>query len=189
MKANDLFRLLVNPFTRIAGWQALGLGLVLVAAMGLLGAASGVAFDGVFDMHLFKHSVGQAFGYLAIGLVCIVAVLWVAGLLSTRNFRFIDLLGTLALAKAPFLLTALAGFFVTPPDLSQIMHDPYVMVRNVPFLAMMVLSFPVMVWSITLLFNAFKVSCGLKGSRLTVSFILGLVLAEFVAKLLIHYLL
>jgi hypothetical protein len=188
MKASNLFRLLYNPFTRIAGWQAFGLGLVLVVLMGFLGAASGVAFDGVFDMHLFENSVLQAFTFLGIDLVSIVLVMWIAGLVVSRNFRFIDLLGTLTLAKAPFLLMAVFGFWVTAPNLYQIMENPYSILQNIPLLFLMALSFPVMVWSIALMFNAFKVSCGIKGSKLTVSFILSLIVAEIIAKTAIHFL-
>jgi hypothetical protein len=43
-----------------------------------------------------------------------------------------------------------------------------------------------MVWSIVLMHSAYKVSCGLKGSTLTVSFIIALFVAEAVSKLLIY---
>ena len=179
--------MLVNPFTRIAGWQAFGLGLVFVSLMGFLGAGSGVAFDGVFDMHLFENTVQQAFIYLGIDLVCLVLVMWVVGLIVSKNFRFIDILGTMTLAKAPFLIMAIVGYFVTAPDMNEIMRNPYVILQSTSFLIMMVLTMPVMVWSIALMFNALKVSCDLKGSTLTVAFIIGLFVSEILAKVLIHF--
>lgn len=185
---NNFFHLLVNPFTRIAGWQAFGLGLLFVALMGFVGSSSGVAFDGVFDMHLFQNSLPHAFTLLGIDLASIVLVMWIVGLITSKNFRFIDILGTMTLAKAPFLILAVFGYFVEAPDLNAIMKDPNVILQSTTFLIMMILTMPVMVWGITLLFNALKVSCDLKGSRLTIAFITGLFVSEIVAKILIHYL-
>ncbi len=185
---NNLFQLLVNPFTRIAGWQAFGLGLLFLALMGFVGSSSGVAFDGVFDMHLFENSVLQAFTFLGIDVLSLVLVMWVVGLFTSKNFRFIDILGTMVLAKAPFLILAVYGYFVTAPDLNAIMKDPNVILQSTSFLIMMILTMPIMAWGIALIFNALKVSCDLKGSRLTIAFIIGLFVSEIIAKILIHFL-
>ncbi len=40
------------------------------------------------------------------------------------------------------------------------------------------------IWSIALMYNALKVSGGAKGIRLTVGFIIGLIVAEFISKIL-----
>jgi len=113
--------------------------------------------------------------------------MWVTGLIVSKNFRFIDILGTMTLAKAPFLLLAIFGYFTTAPDMNAIMKDPYVILQSTSFVIMMILTLPVMVWSITLMFNALKISCDLKGSTLTVAFIIGLFVSEIIAKILIHY--
>src|SRR5659263_219323 len=126
MKNKSLFGLLMNPFTRIAGWQAFGLGLLFILLMGFIGADSGIVFDGVFDMHMFEITVQQSFLYLAIDIICLVLVMWITGLIVSKNFRFIDILGTMTLAKAPFLLLAIMGYFTTAPDMNEIMKDPYV---------------------------------------------------------------
>jgi len=187
MKSKSIFGLLMNPFTRIAGWQAFGLGLIFILLMGFIGANSGIAFDGVFDMHMFEITVQQSFLYLAIDIVCLVLVMWVTGLIVSKNFRFIDILGTMTLAKAPFLILAIMGYFTTAPNMTEIMKDPYVILQSTSFLIMMILSMPVMIWSIVLMFNALKISCDLKGSTLTVAFIVGLFVSEIIAKILIHY--
>lgn len=188
MKSKEFISLLFNPFTRIAGWQAFGLGLVFVLLMGFFGARNGVAFDGVFDMHLFEHTLQQAFTFLAIDLVSLVLVMWITGLVASKNFRFIDILGTMTLAKAPFLILALFGAFVATPDMRNIMNDPYVILESTTFVIMIILSMPVMIWSIILMYNALKVSCDLKGRNLTTAFIIGLFVSEIIAKILIHML-
>jgi len=188
MKNKSLFGLLINPFTRIAGWQAFGLGLVFISLMGFLGASTGIAFDGVFDMHMFENTVQQSFMFLAIDMVSLVLVMWAVGLVLSNNFRFIDILGTMTLAKAPFVLLAIFGYFTTAPNMNEIMKDPYVILQNTTFMIMMVLSLPVMIWSIALMFNALKISCDLKGSTLTIAFIVGIFVSEIIAKISIHYL-
>ena len=55
MKSNGFFRLMENPFTRIAGWQAFGLGLVFLVVSGIIGGFGNVVFDGVIDSHLVKQ--------------------------------------------------------------------------------------------------------------------------------------
>lgn len=186
MKNKNIFGLLINPFTRIAGWQSFGLGLVFVALMGFLGARNSITFDGVVDMHMNDISLLQSFLYLAIDLACLVLVMWITGLIVSKNFRFIDILGTMTLAKAPFLLLAVAGFFTTAPDLSEIYKKPYEIFQSVSFVVLIVLSLPVMIWSIALMYNALKISCDVKGSKLTVAFIIALLVSEILSKVLIY---
>lgn len=189
MKNKNIFGFLINPFIRIAGWQAFGLGLVFIALMGSLGAYSNIAFDGVIDVHMFDLSLLNSFLYLAISLICLVVIMWITGMIVSRNFRFIDILGTMTLSKAPFLIMAIGGFFTNTPDISEIYKNPYVIFRSVSFVIFMVLSLPVMIWSITLMYNALKVSCDIKGSKLTVAFIIGILVSEILSKILIYLLL
>ena len=186
MKNKNVFGFLMNPFTRIAGWQAFGLGIFFVVLMGLLGAYSDIAFDGVIDMHIIDISLLQSFLYLGIDLVCLVVVMWMTGLIVSGKFRFIDILGTMTLAKAPFLLLSIAGFFTAAPELSEIYKDPYVIFQSISFIILIVLSITVIIWSITLMYNAFKVSCDIKGSKLTGVFIIGLLVSEVLSKILIY---
>jgi len=182
----QVFEWLINPFTRIAGWQAFGVGLLFIALMGILGSYSSIAFDGVADMHMIKISLSQSFVYLAIDLVCLVGVMYVTGLIVSEGFRFIDILGTMTLAKAPGLLLAIGGFFTSVPDLSELYKDPYVLFQSASFVVLIVLSLPVMAWCITLMYNGLKVSCGIKGRKLTVAFLIALLVSEVLSKVLIY---
>jgi len=190
MKSNEFWGLLINPFRKVAGWQALGLGLVFVGVMGLVGTLGYVAFDGALDMHLVQNlTYAQSFLYLGISVASVVLVMWLAGLMIAKQVRFIDILGTMTLAKAPFLLLAVVGLFTTAPDLTQITQNPMAVFSSVSFIVLLVLSLPVMVWSIALMYNGFKVSCGVQGSKLTLAFILGLFTAEVVSKLALYWIL
>jgi len=186
MKSKNLFGFLMNPFSRIAGWQAFGLGLLFVIAMGVLGSFSGVAFDGVVDMHLMDLTLEKSLLFLGIDLVCLVLVMWITAMIVSKTYRFIDILGTMTLAKAPLIIMAIAGFFTTTPDMSTIYNDPYVIFNSVSFVVFMVLTMPVLVWSIALLYNALKVSCDIKGSKLTIAFIVALFIAEALSKIAVY---
>ena len=189
MKSNSFWGLLINPFHKVAGLKAFALGLVFIGLMGLVGVWGRVVFDGALDMHLVNElTYAHSFLYLAISVVSVVLVMWLASLTIAKQVRFVDILGTMTLAKAPFLLLAVAGLFATTPDLTQLTQNPMAVFSSVSFLVLLGLSLPVMVWSIALMYNAMKVSCGAKGSKLTLAFILGLLIAEVVSKLMINWL-
>ncbi len=187
MKSNNVFGFLINPFTRIAGWQAFGIGLLLLLVTGMVGAYSNVAFDGVFDMHLMEISLEKSLFIQAISVTSLVLVMWVTAMFVSKTYRFIDILGTMTLARAPFLLLAFAGFFTTTPDMQEVMNNPYSLFQSVSFIVIMVLSLPIIVWNITLMYHALKVSCDIKGSKLTIAFIVALFIAEVVAKTAIYF--
>ena len=190
MKSKEFFELIFNPFTRIAGWQAFWLGLVFLILSGVIGGFGNVIFDGVIDSHLVKEeTMLQSFGYLGISMLTLVLVMWIAGLIISKGFRFIDILGTMTLSKAPFILLAIVGFFTKMPDTNEIMKNPMVILSSTSFLLMMILSVPVLVWSITLMYNALKISCGTKGSKLTTAFIIAILGSEAISKLLIYFIL
>ena len=188
MKNNGVLSMLLNPFTRIAGWQAFGLGMIGIILMGIMGSLNGTAFDGVLDMHMKKITLLQSFEYLLISLTCLVFVMWISGLVISKSFRFIDILGTMTLAKFPYIILAIAGFFVEIPDMSNIMNDPYSVFQNIPFIILLALSLPVTIWNIALIYNAFKVSCDISGPKLTVTLIIGLLVAEILSKVLTYLL-
>lgn len=189
MKSKDILGLIVNPYTRIAGLPAFGLGLIFTILIGFTGAANGVVFDGVLDVHFPGNvTIVNSFLYLAIDLFSLVLVMFLAGLFVSRSFRFVDILGTMTLSKAPFLILALAAYFVTVPDLKDILKDPNIVFQSTSFLFILILSFPIIIWNITLIYNAFKVSCDVKGTTLNLNVIFGLLFAEIISKALIYLL-
>jgi len=188
MKSKDFFGLMINPFTRIAGWQAFGLGLVVLVVSAIIGGFGNVIFDGVIDMHLVKEvTMLHSFGYLTISTLTLVIIMWITGLIISKNFRFIDILGTMTLSKAPFLILGFAGFFTKMPDMNEVMKNPMIVLSSTSFIVLMILTMPILVWSIVLMYNALKISCGVKGTRLTFAFIIAIFASEVISKILIYY--
>lgn len=187
MKTNEFGSLIFNPFKRIAGWEAFGIGLVIVVLTTFTGNFAGIYFDGVIDMH-FAETFDSLKSWLMIpvNIISISVIMWLAGITVSKNFRFIDILGTMTLSRTPFLLIALASFFVKVPDLSGIMQDPFVIFDSISFIIILIFTFPITIWSVTLMYNAYKISTGASGQKLSISFIFGLIIAEIISKIIIY---
>lgn len=187
MKTNELGSLIFNPFKRIAGWDAFGVGLVIAVLTTFTGNFAGIYFDGVIDMHFAENFDSlKSWLMIPVNIISISVIMWLAGITVSKNFRFIDILGTMTLSRAPFLLIALASFFVKVPDLSGIMQDPFVMFDSISFIIILILTFPIIIWSVTLMYNAYKISTGASGQKLSISFIFGLIIAEIISKIIIY---
>lgn len=187
MKTNEFGSLLFNPFKRIAGWEAFGIGLVIVVLTTFTGNFAGIYFDGVIDMHFAENFDSlKSWLMIPVNIISISVIMWLAGITVSKNFRFIDILGTMTLSRAPFLLIALASFFVKVPDLSGIMQDPFVIFDSISFIIILIFTFPIIIWSVTLMYNAYKISTGASGQKLSISFIFGLIIAEIISKIIIY---
>ncbi len=189
MNKNNIWQLLINPFTRIAGWQALFAGIIFIAITAFISTYSGAYFDGVIDFHYGKDiTFLTSIFILKIDILSITFCMWIAGLLISKKFRIIDILGTMALAKAPMIILAIAAYFATAPELNKILQNPQTLLSDAGFVTLIILTIPVTIWSVTLMYQGFKISIGAKGSKLTIAFIVSLFIAEVISKVLIHYL-
>ena len=168
-----------NPFTKIAGSKALLIGLGFIIATTIIGYYSNVHFDGALDAHSGKPSslsIHALQHLIAWGSVVLIFSL--AGLILSRSkFRFIDIAGTIALARAPMLLVALLGF---APALQNAKPGE---ISNSVLIITLVMIFPI-IWMITLMYNAFTTSINAKGTKAIIGFIVGLILAEVLSKVL-----
>lgn len=181
MGNKNFWGLLVNPFTRIAGWQAFGLGLVFVLLSGLFGTQGQLFFDGVLDAHLGSElSYKASFMLLAVDIASIVLVTWIIALIFVRDFRFVDILGTMTLARAPYILLAIASMFI-PSFESSLSSDP--MKRQVYLIIFGIAVIPIVIWYVTLMYNAIKVSLNIKGAKLNIIVIASILIGEVVSKL------
>lgn len=187
MKTNEFVSLIFNPFKRIAGLEAFGIGLVIVVLTTFTGNFAGIYFDGVIDMHFAENFYSlKSWLMIPVNIISVSVIMWFAGLTASKNFRFIDILGTMTLSRAPFLVIALASLFVKVPDLSGIMQDPFVIFNSISFIIILIFTFPIIIWSVTLMFNAYKISTGASGQKLTISFIFGFIVAEILSKVIIY---
>lgn len=187
MKKNNNWSLLWNPFTRVAGWQAFGIGIIIVLISAVLASYGNLAFDGAIDAHFGETvTITQSLKFTAIALFSLVLSMYVFGLLISKNFRFVDILGTMTLARAPYLILAVFSPLATFPSTEQMLKNPMIILNYPSVLVIGLIAVPIVIWSITLMYNGLRVSTGAKGSKLTLGFIGGIIVAEIISKLLIY---
>ena len=190
---NRLSQWLFNPFRFVAGHKALLLGLAVILASAFACSLSNTHFDGVLDVHMGPEV--PLWFFFAEGLInwmCMVILLFFfASIVSRSSFRTIDILGTQALARWPYLITALAML----PDANRRFIE-YLMSRytqTAPTVAInytdtfifafaMILTILMIVWMVALMYRAYVVSCNIRGAKAIITFIVSLVLAEALSK-------
>jgi hypothetical protein len=191
--SNRLSQWLFNPFRFVAGFQALLIGLAIILISGFVGSFSGTHFDGVLDVHTgAKASMWLFPAEGVINWICMVIPLFFFGLIVTRSsFRIIDILGTQALARWPYLVVAI----VMLPDANRRVIE-YIMsklTQTAPAVAInyidvivfgfaMILAIFMAIWMVALMYRAYIVCCNIKGVAAIVTFIVGLIVAEVLSK-------
>jgi len=172
----------INPFERIAGWSALMIGIAVMALTAVVSKINGVAFDGTLYIR-----AGMSFGFTAsfakqaVDFLVLFLAMWIAGVcFSKSRLRAVDVAGTMALTRAPMLLVVVICFLPVTPA------SPYDIPRIIIFGLICV---PFVIWMVALMYNAYSVSCHLKGARAVISFIGALLVAETVSRVVFIFLL
>ena len=167
-------KVLINPFERIAGWQALALGVAVIALTAVIGQMNHVALIGSLYVRAgVTDSLSSLFFMQAVDFLVLFLMMWLIGLcFSKSRLRAIDVAGTMSLARAPMLLLSIVCFL------------PVVPVSQFKILRLFMFGFvclPFLIWMITLMYNAYTVSCHLKGTRAAVSFIGALIISHAIS--------
>lgn len=190
---------LFNPFRYIAGWESLAAGIVVLLATSVIGYYCNIHFPDLISVKtnqgipyyvlLFENTIN----WLAPSILLYVAAL----IFSQSSVRAIDIFGTQALARAPYLIAALTGFSGTIDKFGRYtlwksvnVGDPVVMSTGEIMLAITLLLFMVIatIWMITLMYNAFKISANIKGPKLIILFIVIMVLSTAITGLTTYHL-
>ena len=172
---------LLNPFTRLAGFSALfygGLGMLLTA---MIAAPSGVNFVGSLNIHVARPMpFGLIFGLLVLGWLNATFFFFAAGMFfSKSNIRLIDVGGTLALARVPFLIAAPFGLLPGLWNLNPLQPIPAEAAISLAIAG--IVFWLVDIWVVVWSYNAFAVSANVKSKRL---FAAVLIASEIVAVIL-----
>lgn len=182
MKTAEIRTWIFNPFVYIAGFKALILGLVAMLITAPIAFYGRVHFDGAIDLHVGAKTAYWL--YLAEPLLAwiIVAItFYLTGIiLSKSKIRFIDFIGTTALARVAMLPGAIISLLPPIQHLSPENMTPAMVLASILLLVPMI-------WLIALLYNAFIISANIKGGKAIIGFITALVLAEVISKMALHY--
>lgn len=194
--------LLVNPFTRLAGWPALITGLAVVAATVAVAVLGHIHFDGIMDVHAGILAPAWVLACEAVADWLIVAVLFLtAGLIwGPKTQRTIDHFAMSAVGRLPFaivgllwteralghlmapLLQAVLTHTKTPPNFAAIPGLPWLLLGGFATMALMG-------WGLFLNFFALREASGMKTDRTVLAYIGVILVGEVLSKAVVMLLL
>jgi|SRR6478609_1770687 len=190
---NLSLKLLVNPFERLAGYTSLWIGILVGVCSIIPAYFFNARYDGVLDLHFTSHvTLTKIIIDQLANLFSLMFVFSIAGLLVKGNtFRLVDVCGTVVFSRFPFIIAPFinmgGGFLdmqstlIKPTGLAGLSSTQAMFL----FFSTVFLLF-VIVWYVTLLYHAYKVSTNVKGWKAIVSFIVAIVIAEVLSKALIY---
>lgn len=188
---------LVNPFTSLAGYPALALGLAIVAATIVVAAVGRVAYDGIMDVHAGISVPTFALALMPLLDWLVVALLfWLAGLFLGRGgVRVLDCFAMPAIGRLPFLLVGLIwaeqalGRYL--PSLIRVMQsasNPGALMMQPFFLLIMaggILTMIIMLWGLFLNFFAMREATGIETQKAIPAYMGIIIVGEIISKLLV----
>lgn len=188
-------KLIVNPFIRIAGGQALIWGFLGLIVSTLLCWISGYHYHGL--LHFGPAPNPAWWCYLAEHLIVwlIPALLFYLGglFLSHSRIRVIDVLDTVLFAQLPLLGMNLISLLPAMRMMSQMNMNmsPEEMLAQPYFILAMILTLlglPFLILTLIWMFNALKVSCNLKQWKLWTVALIGIIGGDVLCRFLIGWL-
>lgn len=189
-----------NPFKYIAGLNSLLIGLVFLLLTSILATLAGIEFNGVIDVHLSLFPVPFLTHLLQQLLIIsvIAVVFYTIGVISSKSrIRFLDVAGTMLLSRSVLFIAAFLFLFLPKTEITDFLNNlaqqptsiSPVSTRLVILLSAFLLIIIVStIWMIALMFNAYKTSCNVKGSKAVISFISALIIAEILSLFLLRVL-
>tara|TARA_R110000850_G_scaffold16697_1_gene51698 strand:+ start:37537 stop:38115 length:579 start_codon:yes stop_codon:yes gene_type:complete len=186
--------LLFNPFKKYSERQLLVFGLITTLAGVVFATLTNIHFDGVLDTHFGKQvALKTAALQSLINIVSIVVVFYPLGKWINPKTRLIDIFNISLIVKIPaYLMMPLNinnwAYSQTEPLLGAMANPFNLQLTQEMILFLIISSFLailVFVWLIILLYNGFKVATNLKETKHIIMFILAIIVAEIVSKVLL----
>lgn len=186
--------LLINPFQKIAGYNALLCGLVIMVAMSLVGVYAKIYIDGILGF-MYSQGIRTAIqpGFLLLMYQNTITWLIMAGLFLVtaiifrqKRIRVIDFLGTTAMARYPILVSLIFTIIQVwlQPDLAnQDFSKGYELHLSVINTVGGLIFMGCLIWVIMTYFFALKESSGLEGKRLWIGFLVCMALGDVIAMI------
>lgn len=191
---------LFNPFQFVAGLRALVFGLVIILISGVFGWLGDTHFDGVLDIHTGMEAPAWLFFVEGpINWLCMAVPLYFFGLIVSRSsIRVVDVFGTQALARMPYLIAALVWLPDAAQRFGEYMLSQVSQVSAAATISYMdvlifvfcaIVTILMVIWMVVLMYKAYTVSCNIKGAKAVITFIVSLVGGEVLSKFAIMQLL
>ncbi|MCC6373009.1 MAG: hypothetical protein IT236_18545 [Bacteroidia bacterium] len=195
-----MIKLLLNPFERFAGAASLWIGLCFLIITCIVAYAGNIHLDGVLDLHISENTTWKITAIeTLLNWWCMFLFIYIAGLLlSKSSIRIIDVFGTQAMARAPFLIATIGNLFLSGSRIDKYLNNRFLQRGEAVeitggdialFVVSMLLTLLALIWMVMWMYRAYCISCNVKGTKSILSFIAALLLAEISSKLLLSLLL
>ncbi len=181
--------ILLNPFSKIAGFSAFALGILFVVLMAIIANLGYIHYPGFLSFHLYENKYYTVdIGRLALQCITnnlVLSLLFYLGaiLAKQRSLRFVDFVGTVFLSRFPYLAAVSLHLIYVAifPELKGIasgVSDPHRLV------SVLGISFaPFVVWQCITYWFALKESSGLQGKMLWLVFLISMFLCDVLSGL------
>jgi len=189
--------ILFRPFERYSEKTLVIVGVAFTLIGSFLGAVFHGRFDGVLDMHFVPStSFNQVLLDNAINIFCLVLFLFLSAKYINNKTRLIDILTVAMVARIPYYFMVFGNINNTmskaSEEIMQLVNPEMVEQVGTSSLLLVIgfglISIVFLIRYIALLHNGFKVASNAKGNTPIALFILSILLAEVLSKVLIHYL-
>ncbi len=174
-------QILFNPFIYIAGYASLGIGIGIILFTSFIAWMTGTHQVGLLQFRLASDTKWIYFLIdHSLNWIIICLFLFLSGLFfSPSRIRFIDIAGTSAMSRVPMLILPLVRLI---PAFRSFQAG-----YTLNLLVLFIVYGVIVIWSITLLYNAFKVSCNITGQKRVFTFIGALLSAEIITQILLYF--
>jgi hypothetical protein len=170
----------LNPFDRLSASQGIVAGLVGCAAMLAMSKLS-IRTNGALDLHTGHAPVAISTAILdqLVAFPFAALLLWGAGRLLARHTRYVDMLATVGLSRVSVAIFGLPLALLGRATPEKAELSPLIFLT-------IVLALLDMGVQITILVLGFRTATGLRGPRLVLGVVGGLVAAELAGLVLLH---
>lgn len=185
---------LFNPFEKYAERILIVAGLTATLIGGYLGFVFNARFDGVIDLHFVeKVSLYQPILEIVINILCTTVLLFIVGKIINPKTRIIDIFLTSMIARIPYYIITFfnsnsKAYTISQGILNLVKSSKTNTLSTIDILYLLLMSFAIiasLIWFIVLLFNGFKTAVNAKGTKHVLLFIVAIIVAEIISKIII----
>ncbi|WP_395062076.1 YIP1 family protein [Flavobacterium sp.] len=186
--------ILFNPFQKYSEKQLFLFGWLLTILASSLSLFFNGRFDGVIDLHFVeKTSFITASLDFVICIGILTLLLFITGKMINKKTRFIDILVASLIAKIPFYFLLFFNinnkmFIITQKLMDTISQKKELNIETLDMSLIVfsaIATFICMIWSMILLFNGFKTATNIKETKHILLFILSVIIAEVLSKIIL----
>ena len=188
-------RILYNPLAVLGKWKGFVAALAVIAALTAVAWWGGVHLDGALDMHVTQEPplglpiiAESLIAWLSVGLLLSAAAKLFGGnggigahLAAVGLSRFPYILAAIILSRQLLGKAILSAFVVGREEVivrPQDLLTPAVIIGGFAVLGLVI-------WAVVVLYLSYSEASRLRGGKAAASFVIGIILAEVISKLLL----